>query len=74
LFYAVEPDRSWQTFDAYVNYLATSDPYQLRDRVFQTYSKLELSEESIQPRCPRKTEGDGEKLLYFTHTVLAVFG
>jgi DNA-binding transcriptional ArsR family regulator len=45
LFYAVEPDRSWPTFEAYLAHLATLDPNELRDRTFRAYAPLILSED-----------------------------
>jgi DNA-binding transcriptional ArsR family regulator len=45
LFYAIEPDRSWPTFPAYLEYLETQNPLELRDRTFQAYAGLRLNEE-----------------------------
>lgn len=45
LFYAIEPDRSWATFPAYLDHLATQDPLELRDRTFRAYASLALNED-----------------------------
>jgi hypothetical protein len=45
LFYAVEPDRSWSSFENYLEHLATQDPVELRDRTFQAYNQLWLDED-----------------------------
>jgi DNA-binding transcriptional ArsR family regulator len=39
LHYAVVPDRSWPSFTAYVDHLASVDPTTLRDRVFRAYAQ-----------------------------------
>lgn len=43
LYYAVEPERSWPTFEAYLDHLAALDPLYLRDRVLMAYAQMRLS-------------------------------
>jgi len=49
LHYAVVPDRSWPSFPAYIDHLASEDAKQLRDRILDFYF-------SFQPRadCPEE--------------------
>jgi DNA-binding transcriptional ArsR family regulator len=41
LYHATVPDRSWPSFPAYVDYLATLDPTVLRNRIFNAYAQRE---------------------------------
>jgi len=45
LYFACEPDRSWPTFEAYLDHLGTQDPVLLRDRVFNAYISVILNED-----------------------------
>ncbi len=45
LFYAIEPDRSWPNFEAYLEHLEAQNPNELRDRTFRAYAGLQLSED-----------------------------
>jgi DNA-binding transcriptional ArsR family regulator len=45
LFYAVEPERSWSSFEAYVDHLAALDPLYMRDKVLEAYAGLKLNAE-----------------------------
>jgi DNA-binding transcriptional ArsR family regulator len=44
LHYAVVPDRSWPSFPAYVDHLATQDPLIFRDQVFGAYAQTHKEE------------------------------
>jgi len=40
LYYAIQSDRSWTSFPAYVEGLAAQEPILLRDRVFEAYAEI----------------------------------
>jgi len=48
LHYAIIPTRSWSSFPAYIDHLASINPVLLRDRVFDTYNSLACLDGSIQ--------------------------
>ncbi len=77
LFYALEPDRSWPTFEAYLEYLAAQDPIELRDRTFRAYAPLWLSEDgthTIYKPEASPDEVDIEHLLSSVDAFLAFLG
>lgn len=40
LYHAVEPEHSWSSFPNYVDHLSQSDPYHLRQKIFNIYEKI----------------------------------
>lgn len=48
LHYAIIPTRSWSSFPAYIDHLASINPDLLRDRIFDTYNDLSCLDGSIQ--------------------------
>jgi len=44
-FFAVQPERSWASFPAYIDYLASIAPLALRDKLMQAYFHLPCQEE-----------------------------
>lgn len=44
LYYAVVPRGSWPSFPAYLEHLATMDPFAMRDRMLETYARFPPSD------------------------------
>jgi DNA-binding transcriptional ArsR family regulator len=40
LHYAIQPDKAWSSFPAYLDALAAQDPLVLRDRLFRAYARI----------------------------------
>ncbi len=76
LYYACEPDRSWPTFEAYLDHLATQDPILLRDRVFNAYKSLILNEDghTVLATEPSSTPHEIQPLLDDVDAFLAFLG
>ena len=49
LHYALTPDRSWNSFPAYIDHLASYDAVALRDKVIQAYLNMPCQEGSVNP-------------------------
>jgi DNA-binding transcriptional ArsR family regulator len=58
LHYALTPDRSWETFPAYVDYLESSDPVALRDKVIHAYLNLPCQADKEQPSMEEILESE----------------
>jgi len=56
LYYATVPDRSWPSFPAYVDHLATLDPTILRDRIFNAYAQKDKTKECGPHTIPDPTK------------------
>ncbi|MEE8306169.1 MAG: hypothetical protein V3R81_02830, partial [Gammaproteobacteria bacterium] len=57
LHYASVPDRSWSSFPAYVDHLATQDPTTLRDRIFNAYAQRIAGDNCKHCALPDPTDG-----------------
>jgi DNA-binding transcriptional ArsR family regulator len=69
LHYAIQPDRSWPSFSAYVDNLAAQDPFVLRDRLFEAYAHK--SQKAARERGSPTPPPGQEALLANVETFLA---
>jgi DNA-binding transcriptional ArsR family regulator len=77
LYYAVEPDRGWPSFPAYLDYMGTVDPARLRDRLLARYISPLFGEEGVDtsnPPAPAALLASVDVFLDFLHSRLPTHG